>query len=186
MITRGETKVSSRFMMPPGITNPPQKSSTMMGNQLGIRGQKSELLNSPVGGKPKQRSGKNGYIVVAEDFGSDQITSGLKESNRNSVVSPKPTEQLQTEVDVGVSNDQKNFANMLGSKSVVSLGEASPLTVEPSPGPKKVKDGVDILALDASKGLSECESSLELILVTLSQSFSMSPKQAAALLTNNN
>ena len=52
--------------------------------------------------------------------------------------------------------------------------------------PKIVKDGVDILALDSSKAISECDSSLELILVTLSKSFNMSPKQAAALLTNNN
>ena len=52
--------------------------------------------------------------------------------------------------------------------------------------PKKVKDGVDILALSADKDVSQCDSSLELILVTLSKSFQMSPKQAAALLTNNN
>ena len=52
--------------------------------------------------------------------------------------------------------------------------------------PKVVKDGVDILALDSNKAIQECDSSLELILVTLSKSFNMSPKQAAALLTNNN
>lgn len=45
---------------------------------------------------------------------------------------------------------------------------------------------MDILALDAKKPINDCESSLELILVTLSSAFQMSPKQAAALLTNNN
>ena len=34
--------------------------------------------------------------------------------------------------------------------------------------------------------IEDCDSSLELILITLSKAFQMSPKQAAALLTNNN
>ena len=34
--------------------------------------------------------------------------------------------------------------------------------------------------------MTDCDSSLELILITLSKAFSMKPKQAAALLTNNN
>ena len=54
------------------------------------------------------------------------------------------------------------------------------------PEDKKVKDGVDILKLDSAKVLADCDSSLELILITLSKAFKMKPKQAAALLTNNN
>ena len=49
-----------------------------------------------------------------------------------------------------------------------------------------VKDGVDILNLDTDKNLSESESSLEMILISLCKAFSMKSKQAAALLTNNN
>ena len=64
----------------------------------------------------------------------------------------------------------------------------SPFAVKrlPPKEPRKVKDGVDILGLSADKEINDCESSLELILVSLSKSFQMSPKQAAALLTNNN
>jgi len=36
---------------------------------------------------------------------------------------------------------------------------------------KKVKDGVDILALEADMNVENCDSSLELILVTLSKAF---------------
>jgi hypothetical protein len=49
-----------------------------------------------------------------------------------------------------------------------------------------VRDGVDLMALDASKSFEELSSSFELILITLSQAFNLKPKQAAALLTNNN
>jgi hypothetical protein len=58
--------------------------------------------------------------------------------------------------------------------------------IRPFADDKKVKDGVDILKLDQDKILTDCDSSLELILITLSKAFSMKPKQAAALLTNNN
>lgn len=76
------------------------------------------------------------------------------------------------------SHDIKQLSNN-------ALSEVKP-DVKPYGPPKQVKDGVDILALDPSKDTSECDSSLELILVTLSKAFGMSPKQAAALLTNNN
>ena len=68
-------------------------------------------------------------------------------------------------------------------KSIVPVMQEEP---EIQQTPKKVKDGVVILKLDAEKPLSDCESSLELILITLSKAFNMKPKQAAALLTNNN
>jgi len=48
------------------------------------------------------------------------------------------------------------------------------------------KDGLDILTMKLERNPNETESSLELILNTLCRSFSMKPKQAAALLTNNN
>ena len=81
-------------------------------------------------------------------------------------MSPKPiTEQLVTEIDVGVSNDQL----LLPTQS-----KYSPMAN--SPEPRKVKDGVDILNLQANKDPNQCESSLELILLTLSKAFSMSPK----------
>jgi hypothetical protein len=50
----------------------------------------------------------------------------------------------------------------------------------------EVKDGVDILQMSHEKDPEETESTLELILNTLSKAFGMKPKQAAALLTNNN
>jgi len=49
-----------------------------------------------------------------------------------------------------------------------------------------VKDGVDILTMNAEREIADTESTLELILNTLCKAFSMKPKQAAALLTNNN
>ena len=42
------------------------------------------------------------------------------------------------------------------------------------------------MKLDAERPLGDLESSFELILVTLSKAFNLKPKQAAALLTNNN
>ena len=48
--------------------------------------------------------------------------------------------------------------------------------IRPFADNKKVKDGVDILKLKEDKMLSDCDSSLELILITLSQSFNMKPK----------
>ena len=49
-----------------------------------------------------------------------------------------------------------------------------------------VKDGVDILTMNAEREPVDTESTLELILNTLCRAFQMKPKQAAALLTNNN
>ena len=51
---------------------------------------------------------------------------------------------------------------------------------------KQVKDGVDIMQMDTSKEPSEADSTLEFILNTLCRALTMKPKQAAALLTNNN
>lgn len=51
---------------------------------------------------------------------------------------------------------------------------------------KPVKDGVDIMQMDITKDPSQTESTLEFILNTLCRALSMKPKQAAALLTNNN
>lgn len=51
---------------------------------------------------------------------------------------------------------------------------------------KTVKDGVDIMQMDTQKEPSHTESTLEFILNTLCRALSMKPKQAAALLTNNN
>ena len=48
------------------------------------------------------------------------------------------------------------------------------------------RDGVDILTMKLERNPDETDSSLELILNTLCKSFAMKPKQAAALLTNNN
>lgn len=49
---------------------------------------------------------------------------------------------------------------------------------------EKVKEGVDILTMDATKDPRKADSSLEMILITLCACFNMKPKQAAALLTN--
>jgi len=49
-----------------------------------------------------------------------------------------------------------------------------------------VKETVDILAMNVERHPHETESSLELILNTLGRACEMRPKQAAALLTNNN
>lgn len=51
---------------------------------------------------------------------------------------------------------------------------------------KTVKDGVDIMQMDTTKEPSMTESTLEFILNTLCRALNMKPKQAAALLTNNN
>lgn len=177
MITRGETKIGSKFILPPGINLPPQKSETMKTNNLRVRGQKSDdIMNQSVNSK----EGGGTYIKVAEDFGSEaSIKNGGTLTNK----SPKPrTETLGTDMDVTASNDAKQMENIL----IQGQNEPPSQSVQPRGEPKKVKDGVDILALNADKDVSSCDSSLELILVTLSKSFLMSPKQAAALLTNNN
>ena len=49
-----------------------------------------------------------------------------------------------------------------------------------------IKEGVDILTMNADRDPKETESSLELILNTLCKVMEMKPKQAAALLTSNN
>jgi hypothetical protein len=51
---------------------------------------------------------------------------------------------------------------------------------------KPVKDGVDIMQMDTNRDPSQTESTLEFILNTLCRALTMKPKQAAALLTNNN
>ena len=56
-------------------------------------------------------------------------------------------------------------------------------TIDPK---DKVKEGVDILTMDASKDPWKADSSLEMILITLCASLNMKPKQSAALLTNQN
>jgi len=50
----------------------------------------------------------------------------------------------------------------------------------------EARDGVDILTMQTDRKPNDTESSLELILNTLCRAFSMKPKQAAALFTNNN
>ena len=97
------------------------------------------------------------YIRVDEELRNDERT--------DLSVSPKPTEALYTEEDPQMM---------------------SPRVPEPIKEQRVVKDGVDILALDAKKPIGDCDNSLELILITLSSAFQMNPKQAAALLTNNN
>ena len=51
---------------------------------------------------------------------------------------------------------------------------------------KTVKDGVDIMQMYCNREPSQTESTLEFILNTLCRALQMKPKQAAALLTNNN
>lgn len=51
---------------------------------------------------------------------------------------------------------------------------------------KPIKDGVDIMAMDINRDPGDTESTLEFILNTLCRALAMKPKQAAALLTNNN
>ena len=50
----------------------------------------------------------------------------------------------------------------------------------------KVKEAVDILTMNLERDPSDTESCLEMLLNTLCRNFKMKPKQAAALLTNNN
>jgi len=60
MVTRGETKKSSRFIMPPGINNPPPKKGlTMLDNGLGMRKEGSDLNKSIV---------SPAYIKVDKDY----------------------------------------------------------------------------------------------------------------------
>ena len=106
MITRGETKIGSKFILPPGINLPPQKSETMKTNNLRVRGQKSDdimgqSVNSKEGGT---------YIKVAEDFGSEVSIKNGEMTNK----SPKPvTETLGTDIDVTASVDAKQMENIL-------------------------------------------------------------------------
>ena len=51
---------------------------------------------------------------------------------------------------------------------------------------KPIKDGVDIMSMDIHRDPGDTESTLEFILNTLCRALNMKPKQAAALLTNNN
>ena len=135
-------------------------------NVLRVRPQISEIGKSQdIASLAANSEAKSNYIKVAEDFQDNM------DSPKNKQVSPKPTENLQTEDGVMVSTV---FSPPLTPLKKITFAK------------KKVKDGVDILALDPSMDVEDCDSSLELILVTLSQAFQMNPKQAAALLTNNN
>ena len=51
--------------------------------------------------------------------------------------------------------------------------------------PSNVNSGVDINNLDINKNYSQCESTLELFIISLSKNFNISSKQAVALLSNN-
>lgn len=51
---------------------------------------------------------------------------------------------------------------------------------------RPIKDGVDIMSMDVNREPGDTESTLEFILNTLCRALTMKPKQAAALLTNNN
>lgn len=83
MITRGETKLSNRFIMPPGVNNPPPKKGlTMLDNGLGMRKEGSDLNKSIV---------SPAYIKVDKDYPmeiSEQKTDSLKQSFNANDVSP--------------------------------------------------------------------------------------------------
>ena len=173
MLTRGDTKVPQHLVMP-NLNQGPEKSLTqLIDNNLRMRGLKSDMID-PSNATP------NRFIKVAEDFGSD-INASAKASNLQST-SPKvaPTENLNTESDVNVSINKKELlsplTNNLKEGEIKNLSKFSPKSEKRFKLDKKVKDGVDILGLDASKDIETCDSSLELILVTLSKAFSMSPK----------
>lgn len=91
-------------------------------------------------------------------------------------MSLRPTENLETEHDLINSKEGPIGLSKFSPRAAAKL---EPLTPASPLIPKKkkiVKDGVDILNLDAKKKASDCDSSLELILVTLSEAFTMSPK----------
>lgn len=102
-------------------------------------------------------------------------------------MSVRPTENLETDHDLAFSKEGPLVGISKFSPKHAKLEEPLTLLTPAVLKQKKiVKDGVDILNLDSKKKPADCDSSLELILITLSEAFSMSPKQAAALLTNNN
>lgn len=51
---------------------------------------------------------------------------------------------------------------------------------------RKVTEGVDIVTIQTDRNLGLAQNSLEFLLVTLSRQFELTPRQAAALLTNSN
>lgn len=73
-----------------------------------------------------------------------------------------------------------------GSQGTQSDGTAGRRGTRAQQKKKIVKEGVDILTMNADRPLVDTESTLEYILNTLCRAFEMKPKQAAALLTNNN
>ena len=79
---------------------------------------------------------------------------------------------LHTEFDVMNSRDDKQLHQSL-NQAKLSLKNSHP--EHPKQKKKIVKDGVDILNLDSNKPIAECDSSLEMILVSLSTAFKMSP-----------
>ena len=70
--------------------------------------------------------------------------------------------------------------------SQISDGTAGRRGTRAAQKKKVVKEGVDILTMNSERPLVDTESTLEYILNTLCRAFEMKPKQAAALLTNNN
>lgn len=95
---------------------------------------------------------KSEYVKKSQDVAAKNnkpyIMVAEEYQNGDPSVRPTPTEALYTED---------------GEGQIMS--PRVPMT------PKKVKDGVDILALEAKKPIRDCENSLELILVTLSCAF---------------
>lgn len=49
----------------------------------------------------------------------------------------------------------------------------------------QTQSGIDINQLDANKDYSQCESTLEFFIISLSKNLNISPKQSIALLSNN-
>jgi len=88
---------------------------------------------------------------VTQDFVQDEA----------SYVSPKPTEGITTDGPDNFDPSVSPFSPKLN----VSQNE---VPKQPPKTAKQVKDGVDILALDANKAVASSDSSLELILITLS------------------
>ena len=90
-------------------------------------------------------------------------------SNNN----PNPIDITQLS---GVSNQNK--LNITGISTFTQITNLNNI-------PNSNNNGVDINNIDISKSYSQCESTLEFFILSLSKNLNINPKQAVALLSNN-
>ena len=81
----------------------------------------------------------------------------------------------------GVSNINK--LNITGISNFTQITNINNIPNQNNPNLNK--SGIDINLIDSNKSYTQCESTLEFFIISLSKNLNINPKQAVALLSNN-